>query len=237
MQGNEVTMQHTVLIVDDDKKIVNLLEAYFQLENFITSASYDGQEALLWIREKHPDIVILDLMLPQISGLEICRQIRMESNVPIIMLTARDEEADKLIGLEIGADDYVTKPFSPREVVTRAKVILRRSKNVSNADELIRVGNISIDIAKHIVSKGKFAIELTPTEFKILELLAANPNQVFTRLQIVEQVQGYAFDGYERTIDAHIKNLRRKLKDSQQESTYIQTVYGIGYKLASDYNV
>ena len=192
---------------------------------------------MLWIREKHPDIVILDLMLPQISGLEICRQIRMESNVPIIMLTARDEEADKLIGLEIGADDYVTKPFSPREVVTRAKVILRRSKNVSNADELIRVGNISIDIAKHIVSKGKFTIELTPTEFKILELLAANPNQVFTRLQIVEQVQGYAFDGYERTIDAHIKNLRRKLKDSQQESTYIQTVYGIGYKLASDYNV
>lgn len=227
--------QNSVLLVDDDVKITKLLESYFAQEGFVVKKAHDGSEALKSIIETKPDIVVLDLMLPAMDGLEICRQVRKKSDIPILMLTARDEEADRLIGLELGADDYVAKPFSPREVVARARAILRRTQQTaSNKQRFIKAGNISIDIFGHEALLDGKALDLTPTEFKILELLASNAGRVFTRLQIVEYVQDYAFDGYERTIDAHVKNLRRKLGDNPKEPQIIQTVYGVGYKFAGD---
>ena len=168
------------------------------------------------------------------DGWEICRRLRKESDVPIIMLTARDEETDRVIGLETGADDYVAKPFSPREAIARAKAILRRSQKTAVKAEPIRVGELFIDIERHLVKKNNTPLDLTPTEFKILELLATNAGRAFTRLQIVERVQGYAFDGYERTVDVHMKNLRRKIEDDPKEPRYVLTVYGIGYRFAGD---
>ena len=173
-------------------------------------------------------------MLPGLDGLGVCRRVRRDSDVPIIMLTARDEESDRLVGLEIGADDYVTKPFSPKEVVARAKVILRRTHKEMARYEPMKVGNLIIDLERHQVTQDAQPIELTPTEFKLLEILVANTGKVFSRLQIVELTQGYTFEGYERTIDAHIKNLRRKIEVNPKEPQYIQTVYGIGYKFTSD---
>lgn len=226
--------QYSVLIVDDDIKLVKLLKAYFEKDGFITFLAYDGYQALQETRQRKPDIIVLDLMLPGLDGWEVCRNIRKENDVPIIMLTARDEETDRLIGLEIGADDYVTKPFSPREVVARAKVILRRTHRAATKREPIKAGSLVIDIERHLASQNTIELDLTPTEFKILEILAANPGRVFSRLQIVEQVQGYAFEGYERTIDAHVKNLRRKIEINPKEPQYIQTIYGVGYKFAGD---
>jgi DNA-binding response OmpR family regulator len=225
--------KNTVLIVDDDVKIAELLKAYFLKADFIPYLVHDGYRALQTIREQKPDIIILDLMLPGIDGWEICRQVRKEMDSPSLMLTARDEEPERLIGLEIGADDYVTKPFSPREVVARARTILRRSQRSNSKVEPIRAGNLLIDVEPHRVSHDGISVDLTPSEFKILELLASNPGRVFTRLQIVEHLQNYAFEGYERTIDAHIKNLRRKLELSK-ETLLIQTVYGVGYRFAGE---
>ena len=222
--------KYSVLLVDDDEKLVQLLKLYFEKEGFITYAAYDGLQALRLVREKTPSIVVLDIMLPEIDGWEVCKKIRRENEVPIIMLTARDEESDRLIGLEIGADDYVTKPFSPKEVVARAKVILRRMYREIVQKPPLKIGNICIDFERYQVSKAGENIELTATEFKILEFFAAHPGRVFTRLQIVEQTQGDSFDGYDRTIDVHIKNLRRKLEDNPKEPRYILTVYGVGYK-------
>lgn len=223
--------QHTVLIVDDDLKITKLLKGYFDKEGFITYLAHDGTSVIPIVKEKEPDIIILDLMLPGLDGYEVTRKLRRDGDIPILMLTARDEETDRLIGLEMGADDYVTKPFSPREVVARAKAILRRTQKVAAQAEPVRVGDLVIDSERHLVKKGADTLDLTPTEFKILDLLAGSVNRVFTRLQIVERVQGYAFDGYERTVDAHMKNLRRKLEDNPKEPRYIQTVYGVGYRL------
>lgn len=224
--------QYSVLIVDDDVKLVQLLRTYFDKEGFIVFSANDGLDALQLVREKKPDIMILDVMLPGLDGWDICRRIRRDNDIPIIMLTARDEESDRLIGLEIGADDYVTKPFSPKEVVARARVILRRAHKEVVRNEPVRAGSLLIDMERHLVIQGSQSLELTPTEFKILELLAVNAGKVFSRLQIVEQTQGYTFEGYERTIDAHVKNLRRKLENNPKEPQYIQTVYGIGYKFA-----
>lgn len=225
--------QNSVAIVDDDTKLTKLLQMYFDKEGFTTWTAHEGSEAVRLVREKRPDIIILDLMLPGIDGWEICRRVRRDSDVPILMLTARDEETDRLIGLEMGADDYVTKPFSPREVVTRAKVILRRyKKQAATKPEPVKFGNLSIDFDRHEVKKNGELVDITPTEFKILELLVTNPGRVYSRLHMVEFIQEYAFDGYERTIDAHIKNLRRKLDDNPKEPQYILTVYGVGYKFA-----
>lgn len=221
-----------VLIVDDDVKLVKLLTTYFEKAGFITYAANDGIVALQAVQQRKPDIIVLDLMLPGLDGWEVCRKIRRDSDTPIIMLTARDDESDRLIGLEIGADDYVTKPFSPKEVVARAKVILRRARKEVVQHEPIKMGDITIDMERYRVVRGDRSVDLTPTEFKILGILASNADKVFSRLQIVEQTQGYTFDGYERTIDAHIKNLRRKLEDNPKEPQYIQTVYGVGYKFA-----
>ncbi|MCM0757303.1 response regulator transcription factor [Sporomusa sphaeroides DSM 2875] len=228
--------QRSVLIVDDDVKLVELLELYFQNDGFIVYTANDGLAALKTARDKQPDILVLDLMLPGMDGWDICRTLRRDSEVPILMLTARDEESDRLVGLEIGADDYVTKPFSPKEVVARVKAILRRTKRTTVKTEPVRMGDVVIDLEQYQVTKGGQPVELTPTEFKILDLLAANPGRVFSRLQIVEQTQGFSFEGYERTVDAHVKNLRRKIEDNPKEPVYILTVYGVGYRMAGSQN-
>lgn len=227
-------MQYSVAIVDDDVKLTKLLQTYFEKDGFVTMQAHEGLEAVKLIKERNPDIIILDLMLPGIDGWEVCRRVRRETDIPILMLTARDEETDRLIGLEMGADDYVTKPFSPREVVARAKVILRRSKKAAPMKtEVVRIGNLSIDFQRHEIKKNGEVVEVTPTEFKIIELLTTNPGRVYTRLQMVEYIQEFAFEGYERTVDAHIKNLRRKLEENPKEPQYIITVYGVGYKSVS----
>ena len=225
---------NSVLIVVDDTKIAALLKAYFEKDGFITYLAHDGYQALVKIRELEPHIVVLDLMMPGMDGWEVCRRVRAESEIPILMLTARDEEIDRLTGLELGADDYVAKPFSAREVVARVKAILRRTHKTAAKQKIILAGKLEIHPEQHTVTKDGELIEMTPTEFKLLVLLATNPNRVFSRLQIVEQVQGYAFEGYERTIDAHIKNLRRKIEDNPKEPHYIVTVYGVGYKFAGE---
>jgi two-component system alkaline phosphatase synthesis response regulator PhoP len=226
--------QYSVLIVDDDVKLVTLLQTYFEKEGCITYSANDGLDALQAVREKKPDIMVLDLMLPGLDGLDVCRRIRKDNDIPIIMLTARDEESDRLVGLEIGADDYVIKPFSPKEVVARAKAILRRANKDVVRSEPIKAGMLIIDLGRHQVTSNGQIVDVTPTEFKIMELLAGNAGKVYSRLQIVEQIQGYSFEGYERTIDAHIKNLRRKIEINSKDPQYIQTVYGIGYKFAGE---
>lgn len=228
--------QYSVLLVDDDPKIAKLLQSYFEKEDFTVFIALDGIAALQLFRDKKPDILVLDLMLPGMNGLDVCRQIRRESETPILMLTARDEETDRLIGLELGADDYVSKPFSPREVVARTKAILRRSRKASDKKEPFKIGKFTVDTAGYTVAAEGSALDLTPTEYKIFELLATHAGQVFTRLQMVEQVQGIAFEGYERTIDAHVKNLRRKIGDNPKDPRIIQTVYGVGYKFSGDAN-
>lgn len=227
-------VQYSVLIVDDDVKLVTLLQTYFEKDGFITYCVMNGLDALATVREKKPDIIVLDVMLPGLDGWEVCKKIRRDSDVPIIMLTARDEESDRLVGLEIGADDYVTKPFSPKEVVARVKAILRRTHKEMGRYTSLKIGNLVIDLERHQVFQEELLIDLTPTEFKLLELLASNAEKVFSRLQIIEQIQGYTFEGYERTVDAHIKNLRRKIEVIPKAPQYIQTVYGVGYKFSRD---
>ncbi len=220
-----------ILVVDDEPQIVKVVKAYLEKAGFAVVSAADGSAALAVFQHEKPDLVILDLNLPGLDGMEVCRTIRRASDVPVMMLTARVEETDKLIGLELGADDYVIKPFSPREVVARVRTILRRTAGAPFQSETIRVGDLQIDLDLHTVTLGKRSIELTPTEFGILVVLARQPRRVFSRLQIMEQAQGDAFEGYERTIDAHIKNIRIKLETNPRKPTHIQTVFGLGYKL------
>ncbi len=224
----------TILVVEDEPKIAELLKLYLEREGFRVEIALDGAVALQRFRQNSPALVVLDINLPIIDGLEVCRQIRRDSSLPIIMLTARDEEADKLIGLELGADDYVTKPFSPREVVARVRAVLRRASAAATPQELLRAGDITLDASRHQVRRGDRLLELTPTEFRLLEVLMRHPGRVFSRLQLLDQVQGEAFEGYERTVDAHVKNLRQKLEPDPQHPRLIQTVYGVGYRFAED---
>jgi len=226
-------LKNVVLIVDDDKKITELLKTYFENENFTAIPAYDGETAFSSLKKNKPDIVILDLMLPGMSGFDLLKKMRKECfDIPVIMLTARGEESDKLVGLEIGADDYIAKPFSPKEVVARARAVLRRSKGPDSAvEKTITIGKIVIDQKKYEVTVEGKAVELTPIEFKILELLCQNPGHVMSRLHIIEKVQGYDFEGYERTVDAHIKNIRKKIEDNPQKPKHLLTVFGVGYKL------
>lgn len=227
-------MGQSVLVVDDDAKLGALLKSYFDKEGFRTYVARNGLDGLAMLRDHKPDLMILDIMMPGLDGWEVCRKVRKDNDIPIIMLTARDEESDRLVGLEIGADDYVIKPFSPREVVARAKAILRRSNRLVVQNELIKVGSLELDTAKHEVRIAGKLVEVTPTEFKLLQLFAANPGRAFTRLQLVEETQGYGYEGYERTMDAHIKNLRRKVESNPKEPALIMTVHGIGYKFVGD---
>jgi len=217
-----------ILVVDDEPQIVDLLRSYLRRDGFDVDDAGDGEAALAACAHLRPDLVILDLMLPKVDGREVCRRIRETSHTPIIMLTARDEETDKLLGLELGADDYVTKPFSPREVVARVRAVLRRGSR--DTVEMVRAGDLVIDLRAHEVSLEGRRVDLTPTEFRLLETLASHPNQVFTRMQLIDRVQGHAFEGYERTVDAHIKNLRGKVELDPKNPRYILTVYGVGYK-------
>lgn len=220
-----------ILVVDDEPQIVKVLKAYLEKAGYQVLTALDGREALAVFSRETPDFMILDLNLPGMDGLEVCKVVRRESNIPILMLTARVEEADRLIGLELGADDYVIKPFSPREVVARVRAIFRRAAAEPAKADIIEVGGLFIDRGLHLVKVAGQVVDLTPTEFEILAVLAGQPRRVFTRLQIMEQAQGSAFEGYERTIDAHIKNLRLKIEPDPKKPTYIQTVFGLGYKL------
>jgi two-component system alkaline phosphatase synthesis response regulator PhoP len=225
-------MSKKILVVNDEPQIVKVVKAYLEQSGFQVVTAADGNTALTTFHREKPDFMILDLSLPGMDGLDVCRAVRHESNIPILMLTARVEEADKLVGLELGADDYVVKPFSPREVVARVRTIFRRADTADiTKPEIIQVGDLQIDPDQHTVIVADRQVELTPTEFDILVVLARQPKRVFTRLQIMEQAQGDAFEGYERTIDAHIKNIRLKLESNPKKPAYIHTVFGVGYKL------
>lgn len=220
-----------ILVVDDEEKIVKVLKAYLEQSSFQVLTAYDGKTALERFQREKPDFIILDLNLPGMDGLDVCRAVRRQSNVPILMLTARVDEADRLVGLELGADDYVLKPFSPREVVARVRTIFRRTVGEDvEPSETLQVGDLTIHLDQHRVNVAGRPVELTPTEFDILVVLVRQPQRVFTRLQIMEQAQGNAFEGYERTIDAHIKNIRLKLEANPKKPVYIHTVFGVGYR-------
>ncbi len=228
----ERTMSKTVLVVDDEIKFVNVLRAYLEKAGFDVVTAGNGIEALAAFRHSKPNLVLLDLSLPELDGLDVARTIQRESAVPIIMVTARVEEADRLIGLELGADDYITKPFSPREVVARVRAVLRRSEGPAVPMEILRAGEIEMDLTKHSVTVSGHAVELTPTEFDLLAALMQEPGRAFTRMQLLDQVQGETFEGYDRTVDAHIKNLRQKINDDPKHPRFILTVFGVGYKFA-----
>ncbi len=222
----------TILIVDDEAKIVQLARDYLEHAGFSTLTAADGKSALVSVRTHQPDLIVLDLGLPQLDGLDVTRSIRKDSNVPIIMLTARSEESDKLIGLELGADDYITKPFSPKELVARVRTVLRRTENSDATAEIIRAVDLTLDVPRMKLTRGDDTIDLTPTEFQLLVALAQQPGRIFTRAQLLDAVRGVAFESYERAIDAHIKNIRHKIEPNTREPRYILTVYGVGYKFA-----
>jgi len=220
-----IPMPKKILLVDDEPEIIEICRDYLKASGFEVVTASDGRQGVSSARREKPDLVVLDLMLPEMDGLDVCREIRRESNVPIIMLTARVEEADKLIGLEIGADDYMTKPFSPRELVARVRVVLRRVSGDSTAD-MIRVGNVSLDRSHYEVEIRDRVVPLTSTEFEIMAALMSQSGRIFSRGQLLIAVHGVAFESYERAIDSHIRNLRRKLEPDE----LIVTVHGVGYK-------
>ncbi len=222
--------QETILVVDDEKRIVKLLRAYLEEANYRVVTASNGREALFVARYEKPDLVLLDLMMPEMDGWEFTRRFRQEGNVPIIILTARVEDMDKILGLELGADDYVTKPFSPREVVARVRAVLRRSSVTPAAPDLLRAGELVLDRDAHSVTLVGETVELTPTEFSLLAALMSRPGHALSRLDLLDAAQGDAFEGYERTVDVHIKNLRRKIETDPKNPDYIHTVFGIGYK-------
>ena len=224
----------TILVVDDEPKIVTLLRDYLERAGFAVHSAQDGKAALSLARTEKPDMVILDLGLPGMDGLDVTRELRKTSNAPIIMLTARSEETDKLVGLELGADDYITKPFSPKELVARVRVVFRRMEVYSAADlETIYAADLALDMPRMQVSAPGRSIEpLTPTEFELLAILARYPGRIFTRLQLLDAIHGVAFESYERAIDAHVKNIRHKIEKDPRQPAYILTVYGVGYKFA-----
>jgi len=234
----------TILVVDDEPKIVQLARDYLEHAGFAVVAATDGRAALEAIGAAAPDLVVLDLGLPEIDGLEVTRRLRREGDIPIVMLTARDDELDKLLGLELGADDYLTKPFSPRELVARVRAVLRRSEasgvsGPSKADSgpgggLIRAGDVTIDVDRMRVDVAGRAVDLTPTEFQLVVALARRPGRILTRSQLLDVVHGVAFESYERAIDTHVKNVRRKLEPDPRLPRYVLTVHGVGYRFADD---
>jgi DNA-binding response OmpR family regulator len=222
----------TVLIIEDEPELVKVLRSYLERVGFTVLSSSRGDSGLSLWEQKRPDMVLLDLNLPGVDGLDVARAIRKKSDTPIIMLTARVEEMDELIGLEIGADDYIAKPFSPRLVVARVRALMRRREAQQRAGSLLRAADLEIDLQEYSVLRQGKKIELTLTEFNLLAGLAAEPGRVFSRLQLLEATQGTAYEGYERTIDAHIKNLRAKLEIDPRNPIYIETVYGVGYRFS-----
>jgi DNA-binding response OmpR family regulator len=222
----------TILVVDDEPKIVQLARDYLEHAGFTVASASDGREALASFRARSPDLIVLDLGLPLVDGLDVARAVRKSSNVPIVMLTGRGDEADRVAGLELGADDYVTKPFSPKELVARVRAVLRRAEVAATPADIVRAGDVTIDIPRMSVQVKAKVIELTPTEFQLLATLARAPGRVFTRSQLLDAVHGVAFESYERAIDAHVKNIRRKLEPDSREPRYLLTVHGVGYRFS-----
>jgi two-component system, OmpR family, alkaline phosphatase synthesis response regulator PhoP len=222
----------TVLVVDDEPKIVQLARDYLEHAGFSVITAGDGASALQAVRARTPDLVVLDLGLPVVDGLEVMRSIRTTGSTPIVVLTARDTELDKLLGLELGADDYVTKPFSPRELVARVRAVLRRGARAAEPRQRIEVGELVLDVPRLRTTVAGRAVELTATEFSLLATMAREPGRVFTRSQLLDAVHGVAFEAYERAIDAHVKNIRRKLEPDPARPRFLQTVYGVGYRVA-----
>ena len=227
-------MSRKILIADDEQHILDTVRAYLENAGLHVVVARDGREALFTYRHEQPDLVILDVMMPEMDGWDAARLIRKESDVPIIFLTARVDDIDKITGLEIGADEYITKPFSPRVLVAHVRAVLRRAYgDLSSEPTVWRVGDLELNAETRLVTKGGQRVDLTPSEFDLLAVLIARPDRVFTRMELLERVQGEAFAGYERTIDVHVKNLRAKIEDDPRQPQFIETVYGVGYRMRS----
>lgn len=231
-------MGSKILVVDDDKKTVDLIRIYLEREGHLVVAAYDGKQALDLAHRKRFDLVVLDLMLPEMDGLDVCQSLREESDIPIIMLTARTTEEDMLLGLGLGADDYIPKPFSPRTLVARVQAVLRRTGNLDTTEPThLQVGDLEMDYVRHEVHIQKQPVDLTPKEFKVLEIMIREPGRVFSRNDLLENAFGFSYEGLERTVDVHIMNLRRKIEANPARPIYIETVYGVGYRLAEVHHV
>src|SRR6187401_3627227 len=222
----------TILVVDDEPKIATLTRDYLEHAGFAVVTAADGQAALTTIRQRRPDLVVLDLGLPGLDGLDVTRQLRRDSTIPIVMLTARDDELDKLLGLELGADDYLTKPFSPRELVARVRAVLRRVDASAVQSEVVRAADVTLDVPRRKTQVGARRVELTSSEFQLLATLMRQPGRVFTRSQLLDSIRGEEGESFERAVDAHVKNLRRKIEADPRKPKYVLTVYGVGYKFA-----
>jgi two-component system alkaline phosphatase synthesis response regulator PhoP len=224
-------MKH-ILVVDDEPRIAQIARDYLERAGYAVTTADNGADALTTARTRHPDLIVLDLGLPHVDGLDVTRALRKQSNVPIIMLTARVEESDKLVGLELGADDYMTKPFSPRELVARVRAVFRRVDAASDRADVIRAGDVTLDRPRLRAEVGGRRLDLTPTEFELLATLARQPGRIFTRAQLLDVIGGVEAESFERAIDAHVKNLRRKLEPDPRSPRYVLTVYGVGYRFA-----
>lgn len=231
-------MKPAILVVDDDKKTVDLIRLYLEKDGYRVLVAYDGRRAIEIARNRRPGLIVLDLMLPKVDGLDVCRLLRAESNVPIIMLTAKTTENDKLEGLDIGADDYVTKPFSPRELVARVRAVLRRgmAEEMSGPSQ-IQLGNMEVDFVRHEARVDGTSVHLTPKEFTLLEIMIKQPGRVYSRLELLELAFGFDYQGFERTVDVHVMNLRKKIELDPAQPRYVHTVYGVGYKFEDGANV
>lgn len=226
-------MTKKILVVDDEERLRTLLQSYLQQEGFEVVTATDGREALFMTRQEQPDLIILDLMMPEMDGFGFMHAYNKEASTPIIILTAKLEEQEKVLGLELGADDYVTKPFSLRELTARVRAVLRRTGQVPPAPEQLRAADVVLDRATRLVQVGKQRVDLTPSEFDLLAALMANPGRAFTRAELLDRVQGMAYEGYERTIDVHVRNLRAKMEEDSRHPRYIETVFGIGYRFSN----
>jgi DNA-binding response OmpR family regulator len=227
-------MSKTILVVDDKKEIRVMVQAYLQEEGFRVVTAGDGQEALFVARHEKPDLIILDLMMPKMGGYEFLNAHKRQSDTPVIILTAKLEEGDKVLGLELGADDFVTKPFSMRELAARVRAVLRRATREPVNVEVLRVNDVSLDRASRLVKVGERSVDLTPSEFDLLAVFLSAPGRAFTRAELLDRLQGDAFEGYERTIDVHIRNLRTKIEPNPSEPRYVETIYGVGYRFAAE---
>ena len=228
-------MTKKILVVDDEERLRTLLQSYLRQEGFEVVTATDGREALFMARQEQPDLIILDLMMPEMDGFGFMHAYHKEGSTPVIILTAKLEEQEKVLGLELGADDYVTKPFSLRELTARVRAVLRRTGQVPPAPEQLRAADVVLDRATRLVQVGQQRVDLTPSEFDLLAALMANPGRAFTRAELLDRVQGMAYEGYERTIDVHMKNLRIKIEEDPRNPEYIETVYGVGYRMVPDH--
>ncbi len=227
-------MPKTVMVVDDEERLAAVVKSYLEQDGFRVVTARSGREALFLARQEKPDLIVLDVMMPEMDGYEFMRLHRQERETPIIMLTARVEDADRVLGLELGADDYIPKPFSPRELTARIRAVLRRAGKTAPEPDLLRAGELTLDRAGHIVTVGGKRVDLTPSEFDLLATLMAAPGRAFSRLELLDRLQGTTYEGYERTIDVHVKNLRAKVELDPSKPRCIETVYGVGYRLAPE---